>query len=417
MTWANFQGTFPTSVPLYGNYNVTVLSQTPNITCLSVAPSGTAMGANVTVYFSCRTTTPITLSTNQNAARVIGQPNFTSHTSGTSASVLAGPTDYLVLSPNNVLYLSDKLNNRILGFNPSPIVSSPSATFAVGQPDLVSGTANNGGNANAFSSTQGSASDGNVYAVVDRVNNRVLLWNTFPPGDRNADIVVGQTTMAGNSTGCSQNGLDGPYEAIFGGSALLIADSSNSRILIWNQAPTSNGANANLVIGQTSFTNCTAGTTSSVINNPYGVWSDGNRILVADTFNNRIMVWNTFPTVNGQFADGILGQSSATVKGTACSDHNFHTPYTVTSDGVHIFVSDGANYRIAVFNGFPSTYSTGTIVAAVGQTSLTTCSQNNGNGANCRINSMSLPSGLTVIGTSLYLSDLQNSRVLVFDSQ
>jgi len=41
---------------------------------------------------------------------------------------------------------------------------------------------------------------------------------------------------------------------------------------------------------------------------PQGVWIQGTRLFVADTDNSRILVWNTIPTSNYQAADYVLGE-------------------------------------------------------------------------------------------------------------
>jgi hypothetical protein len=57
-----------------------------------------------------------TLTIGQNADLVIGQPNFTSATSGLSASTLNQPSDVALDKAGN-LYVADTLNNRVLEFD------------------------------------------------------------------------------------------------------------------------------------------------------------------------------------------------------------------------------------------------------------------------------------------------------------
>ena len=40
--------------------------------------------------------------------------------------------------------------------------------------------------------------------------------------------------------------------------------------------------------------------------------SNGNQLFVADTGNNRVLVWNGFPTNNDGAADRVLGQADLT---------------------------------------------------------------------------------------------------------
>ena len=93
------------------------------------------------------------------------------------------------------------------------------------------------------------------------------------------------------------------------GKHLLLADTRNNRILIWNHLPTSNEP-PDIVLGQEDFYSNEPGTSRSKLRWPVSVATDGKRVIVADTYNNRILIWNSFPTRNGQPADIVLGQDS-----------------------------------------------------------------------------------------------------------
>jgi len=46
----------------------------------------------------------------------------------------------------------------------------------------------------------------------------------------------------------------------------------------------------------------------SFLNHPMGVATDGVRLFVADTCNNRVLIWNSIPTTNYAPADVVVGQ-------------------------------------------------------------------------------------------------------------
>ena len=48
--------------------------------------------------------------------------------------------------------------------------------------------------------------------------------------------------------------------------------------------------------------------TASSFDRPAAVWTDGNRVIVSDRDNNRVLLWNSWPTANNQPADLVLGQ-------------------------------------------------------------------------------------------------------------
>jgi len=163
-------------------------------------------------------------------------------------------------------------------------------------------------------------------------------------------------------SGITQNGFNEPTAIATDGTRLVVADTNNNRVLIWNTIPTTTGQNADLVLGQTSFTSIgIPSTTQSTMRGPEGVWIQGNRLFVADTDNNRILIWNSFPTQSGQQADLVLGQpnftatdpSSVTVHPTTTAS-NMITPVGVSSDGVHLFVADLGQNRILIWNSIPT---------------------------------------------------------------
>ena len=99
---------------------------------------------------------------------------------------------------------------------------------------------------------------------------------------------------------------------------LAVADTDNHRVLLWNAFPRGasvgdpEGAQPDLVLGQSGFTSAAAnrGSTPSLatLNRPTSVASDGTRLAVADSGNNRVLIWLAWPANSGQAADVVLGQ-------------------------------------------------------------------------------------------------------------
>jgi hypothetical protein len=65
-----------------------------------------------------------------------------------------------------------------------------------------------------------------------------------------------------------------------------------------------------------------------------------NKLIVADAWNHRVLIWNEFPTQNGQPADVVIGQPGMQNNlpnvegvGTVASAKNLYWPYGVWSDG------------------------------------------------------------------------------------
>ena len=104
---------------------------------------------------------------------------------------------------------------------------------------------------------------------------------------------------------------------------------------------------ADIVLGQPDFTtdvinnngsNSTGSPSAKNMNMPYdGVFSNGTQLFVDDQKNQRILIWNTFPTSSFQAADVVLGQPNfscgvANNDGTGCiggspSANNLSEPY------------------------------------------------------------------------------------------
>src|SRR5262249_61735550 len=102
---------------------------------------------------------------------------------------------------------------------------------------------------------------------------------------------------------------------------LLVADSGNRRVLVWERVPERDGAPADLVLGQRDFggrdENAGAAASAMSMRWPHAVaWCAGD-LLAADAGNSRIMGWRGMPRAHGQPCDLVLGQ-----KDFASADHN-----------------------------------------------------------------------------------------------
>ena len=70
--------------------------------------------------------------------------------------------------------------------------------------------------------------------MADRANNRVMVWDSFPTSNgAAADVVLGQPTFAGTTPTLSQTGLDNPSGLHVSGTQLFVVDRENNRVLIF----------------------------------------------------------------------------------------------------------------------------------------------------------------------------------------
>lgn len=146
---------------------------------------------------------------------------------------------------------------------------------------------------------------------------------------------------------------------------LIVADTGQNRVFIWNQLPTTEFQSPDVVLGQLEKedTGRNSGdvVTANSLQYPSGIWSDGEKLIIADAWNHRVLIWNQFPTQNGQAADVVLGQpdfhhNQPNIKGIGSnpSEKSLNWPYGVFSDGSHLWICDTGNRRILFYNQIPN---------------------------------------------------------------
>lgn len=156
---------------------------------------------------------------------------------------------------------------------------------------------NNTGGALSFNHPSGIASDGTRFLLCDRFNNRILIWNSLPiKWNDLPDLVLGQRNFTSNNPDTTKGGLNFPGNvSIALNGKVVVADSYNDRILIWNDFPTQNGQAANVLISLPQISPF-----SDRYEWPWGVWTDGNKLIATATRGGAILFWNTMPTYDNQ---------------------------------------------------------------------------------------------------------------------
>jgi hypothetical protein len=405
--------------------------------------------------------------TGQAARLVIGQPTFVAQDEGASDVLLGGVSG--LAYANNMLFVTDAnrvgatpMNHRVLVFKnmstqlPAPtdlLTQGERCNVCKGRADLVLGqddftSVDLDLKANRFRTPTAVASDGNIVAVADTDNNRVLIWNSIPTSNgQPADVVVGQDNFTSNaiSRTPTNKSLRGPQGVWIQNGKLFVADTQSHRVLIWNRIPTSNGAAADVVVGQPNFTTAVeqdltrqpAAPSASSLLNPVSATTDGTRLYVADLGHNRVLIWNTIPATNGAAADVVIGQPDFTTavanySKELCESNGTGTdgkptyparcartldfPRYALSDGKRLFIADGGNDRVLVYHSVPTTSAPAPDVI-LGQFD----GENNqvSDGANglfrAATDVVRTPISLAWDGsTNLYVTDTFNRRVMVF---
>lgn len=412
----------------------------------------------------------VDFATGQAARLIIGQQQATRQEPGASDTLL-GAVGGLAFAADTLFVAdstrvpSNPINNRVLLFrNVSGTLPKPTdelfytqrcpicvgkADTVLGQPDFAK--TDQGSGASGMRLPTSVASDGRILAVADTDNNRILIWKSIPTSNAQpADLVLGQKDFDPKSVGTlsppTATSLRGPQGVWIQNGMLFVADTQDHRVLVWRSIPSSNGAAADLVLGQPNFTTfvepdiaqAKVDATPSNLLNPVSVTSDGTRLYVTDLGHNRVLIWNSIPTSNGAPADVVVGQpdmnssldnnsysidsngiQSKVLCASTGTDTNGNLTYPATcnatlsfpryalSDGQHLYIADGGNDRVLVFSTIPTQngLAADTVIGQIG---------GGVNQASDAADSMRTPMALAWDGTNLYVSDTFNRRINVY---
>ena len=220
-----------------------------------------------------------------------------------------------------------------------------------------------GGKDNPLLAPRGAFYIKNKLIITDTGQNRVFIWNTLPEDEFcEPDVILGQVEMkdtgrnAGGKTSAST--LMYPSGLWSDGHQLIVADAWNHRVLIWKTFPTKNGQAADIVIGQPDFSSCMPNVegigkpvTAKSLNWPYGVFSNGKELWIADTGNRRVLYFKNIPAESYTAADDVIGKDSFEERDY---DNNQPIwPYSVKiSDDGQMAITDTQYYRVLIWNNW-----------------------------------------------------------------
>lgn len=362
--------------------------------------------------------TPLVFTNFQPAMVVVGQVGFASQDinmggSASDVTIFAGYGS----SAEGSWWYSDSGNNRVLGFIDLPTTNGEAAAVVLGQPNFS--TTTSATTATGMNMPGGLSIEGGRLAVADAHNHRVLIWNTLPATSTvPADVVVGQPNFTTKVPDTTQTGLRYPLGAFLAGGHLFVLDSANHRLLIYNSVPTTSGAAADVVLGQPDFTSGLEGPLATGMNDPSGLWSDGQQIVVADG-NNRVLIWNSIPTAHNTPADVVVGQPDLTTATGGAGPQGLEFPQDVWSNGLQLFVADTGNNRVLVYTPFPMAhYAASTSVLGQSDFAHTTEDDDDQDGtpdATPSERTLDRPVGIALFGNRLVVSDSRNNRVLIYE--
>lgn len=358
------------------------------------------------------------------------------HANATSGDAVNPPTAGSISVPygavafgEGTFYVPEAGNHRVLGFNGLPTGIGAQANFVLGQEGFD--TSASGTSATAFRGPQAVLiADGKLF-LVDFSNSRVLIWNTVPKTTGvPADVVVGKPDLNSGVATCTASGLGSPEDIAVVDGKLIVVDGSNNRVLVWNTVPTTNGAPADFVLGQSDFTHCEnddanqdnvpdATPSAQTFNYASGVWTDGKRLAVVDNGNRRVLIWNTFPTDSLAPADIVLGQPDFQTGEAAAGATGLRFPTLIEGNGNQLFLSDSGNNRVLIWNTFPaSTQQPADVVLGHSNFTHTLHRDDDENGVEDgpTARTLNAPGGVRLIDGALWVSSQLDHRVMRFPS-
>lgn len=285
----------------------------------------------------------------------------------------------VALHPDGDLYVADRLNARILVFEP-PFTSGMAAARVIGQPDLT--TVEVPAIPNAASIRGPSAlwisSDGALYVGVN-TDYRVMVYQNVAAksGVVDSDRIIGQVLASqalpnvGTFPRAGAEGLGIGLVGIGGAASsgdvvqdpdgrLYIADSGNHRVLSY--AP--GASSASRVLGQPDFERNGANRIGAdSLGLVYSVVIDYSQepfpLYVADTNNNRVLAWrSSLRFQDGAEADLVIGQpdfntsiaNSFTGRGQSPAANSLASPRGLAVNAFgDLYVADAANNRVLRF--------------------------------------------------------------------
>lgn len=197
---------------------------------------------------------------------------------------------------------------------------------------------------------------------------------------------------------------------------LVVADSGNHRILMWRGLPGRDGQPADVVLCQPDFfTEGPRGHGRGPENGlhlPTGVAIHDGRLLVADAWHHRVLVWDEVPEVSDTPPDYALGQPDlASVepnRGGETRGNTLYWPYGFGFAGDWFYIADTGNRRVLGWRGFPLPDQAPHLI--LGQPDEFGKDENRGGAVSAR--SFRWPHAIAGNRDALYIADAGNHRVL-----
>ena len=352
------------------------------------------------------------------ADRVLGQIDFTHATDPSFIRAKSldlegdprgnGVAIDVALNPN-AIYVADTSSNRVLAWRDvSSFADGADADLVIGAPDFYTASQGCQRTSTAFCGPLAlavDASSGDLYVSGDHVEKFHSPFGQSPPVSGTTFVAAGPDPW-----GVAADSQGNVYVAFRNQHVVVEYDAgSTTPHLVFGQATAAGGG-------------CNQGglASATTLCAPYAVAVDaGGSLYVADTFNNRVLVYHTpldassgLTGAGDTTADLVIGQGGFAGTGNGTTTTALDQPRGLAVD-LHgnLYVADTFNDRVTEYDPPLATGASATLV--IGQPNATSsgCNQNGAVGAGtlCR------PSGAaTDASGNLYVYDSDNDRIVAY---
>lgn len=263
-----------------------------------------------------------------------------------------------------------------------------------------------------------------VLFVSDTGQNRVFIWKELPKTlHQEPDVILGQQDVVGSGRNAggtvTAKSLHYPSGIWSDGQRLIVADAWNHRVLIWHQLPTRHGQAADVVLGQPNFESnkvnvagISKNPTEKTMHWPYGVFSDGKRLWVADTGNRRVLYYKNIPHDNHAPADNVIGKPDFSTRDYENNQPIWPYSVKISADGL-MAIADTQFYRTLIWRNWEMAFDN-VADSIIGQPNFDACGQNQF-GLFPDSHTLNWTYDVCFHKEGLLVNDTGNSRLLYFD--
>ncbi len=378
-----------------------------------------------------------TITDGESAVYVLGQPNFSTTASTVTATGIGDPQGIALDDAGGRLFVSMIAGSRVLVFDINTITSGEAAVNVLGRSDFTSSdpvVSPDNLNFNAPRRLAFNASHNRLF-VADSQFRRVMVFDVAAVfNNENATEVICQANFTSQASSAAATGCSSPRDVAYDDTndRLYVVDGGSHRVTMYSPAgpgDISNGMSANAILGQLAAPANTSGTSQSRLSAPAGIsLGDDTTLFVADTSNNRIMVFDVATATTHENAIDMLGQYdessylspvvSYTKSGISNSPNRLgfgSTSPAVAIDSARkrLFVADSGNHRVLVYNLDAQNKLLSKVpVAVLGQPDFASRAQS------ITQSGMNSPEAVAYDSATdrLFVADANHNRVLVFDT-